>query len=104
MTHTISHTDADTDAVLSTGPTEKHRGTDARQPGIDLARVFGNTVLERRLQLLRQIGACHSISQAARDAKVSYKLAWLDISGLERDAGVALIAKKVGVWEGGPPT
>ena len=80
MTHTISHADADADAdaVLSTGPTEKHRGPDDRQPGIDLARVFGNTVLERRLQLLRQIGACHSISQAARDAKVSYKLEWLD--------------------------
>ena len=56
---------------------------------------------DKRIDILRRIGACGSISQAARDAGVSYKAAWQAIETLGNLAGAALVNKAVGGSGGG---
>lgn len=56
---------------------------------------------DKRIDILRLVGASGSISQAARDAGVSYKAAWQAIDTLTNLAGVALVARAVGGAGGG---
>lgn len=66
-----------------------------------LAGALGHAATDRRLDLLRRVGECGSISQAARDAGVSYKAAWQAIDMLSNLAGVPVVAKAVGGAGGG---
>lgn len=71
---------------------------------IDLPSAFGNEPADKRMEILRQIGASGSISQAARDAGVSYKAAWQAIDTLTNLAGVVLVERAVGGSGGGGAT
>ena len=51
---------------------------------------------DRRIGILRQIGALGSISRAARAVGVSYKAAWQAVDTLTNLAGVALVERVVG--------
>lgn len=55
----------------------------------------------KRIEILRLIADSSSISQAAREAKVSYKAAWQAIDTLTNLAGVALVERAVGGAGGG---
>ncbi|WP_427915407.1 TOBE domain-containing protein [Ramlibacter sp. MMS24-I3-19] len=66
-----------------------------------LAGALGNAAGDKRLDLLRRVDACGSISQAARDAAVSYKAAWQAIDMLSNLAGVPVVEKAVGGAGGG---
>lgn len=56
---------------------------------------------DKRIDILRQIGACGSISQAARAVGVSYKAAWQAVDTLTNLAGTPLVARAVGGAGGG---
>ena len=56
---------------------------------------------DKRIDILRLIGESGSISQAARQAKVSYKAAWQAIDTLTNLAGVMLVERAVGGAGGG---
>ncbi|HEY1229784.1 MAG TPA: LysR family transcriptional regulator, partial [Ramlibacter sp.] len=56
-----------------------------------LAGALGHAATDKRLDLLRRVGECGSISQAARDAAVSYKAAWQAIDMLSNLAGVPVV-------------
>jgi molybdate transport system regulatory protein len=56
---------------------------------------------DKRIDILRLVGESGSISQAAREAKVSYKAAWQAIDTLTNLAGVALVERAVGGAGGG---
>src|SRR6218665_475978 len=43
---------------------------------LPLSGALGHAHAEKRIDILRQIGVCGSISQAARAVGVSYKAAW----------------------------
>ena len=47
-----------------------------------LLQALGHPLSDRRLQVLRALGECGSISQAARAVGVSYKAAWQAIDTL----------------------
>jgi molybdate transport system regulatory protein len=66
-----------------------------------LTEALGHQVSDKRLDILRRIGEVGSISQAARDAGVSYKAAWQALETLSNLAGAALIEKVVGGAGGG---
>ena len=66
-----------------------------------LAGALGHAATDKRLDLLRREGECGSISQAARDAAVSYKAAWQAIDMLSNLAGVPVVEKAVGGAGGG---
>lgn len=66
-----------------------------------LAGALGHAATDRRLDILRRVGECGSISQAARDAAVSYKAAWQAIDMLSNLAGVPVVEKAVGGAGGG---
>ena len=66
-----------------------------------LAGALGHAATDKRLDLLRRVGECGSISQAARDAAVSYKAAWQAIDMLSNLAGVPVVEKAVGGAGGG---
>lgn len=66
-----------------------------------LAGALGHAATDRRLDILRRVGDGGSISQAARDAGVSYKAAWQAIDMLSNLAGVPLVEKVVGGAGGG---
>lgn len=68
---------------------------------MQLGNALGHGMTDKRIDILRRIGACGSISQAARDAGVSYKAAWQAIETLGNLAGAALVAKAVGGSGGG---
>ncbi|MES2955917.1 MAG: TOBE domain-containing protein [Pseudomonadota bacterium] len=59
---------------------------------------------DKRIEILRLIGDSGSISQAAREAGVSYKAAWQAIDTLTNLAGVALVERAVGGSGGGGAT
>ncbi|WP_432417478.1 TOBE domain-containing protein [Comamonas flocculans] len=63
--------------------------------------ALGHERADRRIAILRQIGALGSISQAARSAGVSYKAAWQAIDTLTNLAGVPLVERVVGGVGGG---
>lgn len=64
-------------------------------------QALGHPLSDRRLQVLRALGECGSISQAAREVGVSYKAAWQAIDTLSNLAGVPVVAKSVGGAGGG---
>ena len=66
-----------------------------------LLQALGHSLTDRRLQVLRALGACGSISQAAREVGVSYKAAWQAIDTLSNLAGVPVVEKSVGGAGGG---
>lgn len=66
-----------------------------------LLQAMGHPLSDRRLQVLRALGECGSISQAARQVGVSYKAAWQAIDTLGNLAGVPVVQKSVGGAGGG---
>jgi molybdate transport system regulatory protein len=66
-----------------------------------LDSALGHEVTDKRLDILRRVGAAGSISEAARGAGVSYKAAWQAIETLSNLAGEALVEKIVGGTGGG---
>lgn len=73
----------------------------APAPAPALMQALGHPLSDRRLQVLRALGACGSISQAAREVGVSYKAAWQAIDTLGNLAGVPVVEKTVGGAGGG---
>lgn len=63
--------------------------------------ALGHGMSDKRIEILRGIGRTGSISQAARDAGVSYKAAWQAVATLTNLAGVPLVASAVGGAGGG---
>jgi molybdate transport system regulatory protein len=63
--------------------------------------ALGHGLTDKRIDILRGIGRTGSISQAAREASVSYKAAWQAIDTLSNLAGVALVERVVGGAGGG---
>ena len=72
-----------------------------KKPALHLGKALGHGMTDKRIDILRRIGECGSISQAARDAGVSYKAAWQAIETLGNLAGEALVNKAVGGSGGG---
>ncbi|WP_374407496.1 TOBE domain-containing protein [Hydrogenophaga sp.] len=70
-----------------------------RQDGI--GQALGHAISDKRLEVLRRIGESGSISQAAREAGISYKAAWQAIDTLSSLSGVALVERTVGGSGGG---
>lgn len=68
---------------------------------VSLANAFAHGTTDKRIEVLRQIGQTGSISQAAREAGISYKAAWQAIDTLTNLTGVALVEKAVGGVGGG---
>ncbi|MDM0034653.1 TOBE domain-containing protein [Variovorax sp. J22P271] len=66
--------------------------------------ALGHGMSDKRIEILRGIGRSGSISQAARDAGVSYKAAWQAVATLTNLAGVPLVASAVGGAGGGGAT
>lgn len=63
--------------------------------------ALGHGMSDKRIDILRGIGRTGSISQAARDAGVSYKAAWQAVATLTNLAGVPLVERAVGGAGGG---
>lgn len=59
---------------------------------------------DKRIEILRLVAGSGSISQAARQARVSYKAAWQAIDTLTNLAGVVLVERAVGGTGGGGAT
>ncbi len=68
---------------------------------VSYAGALGQPSADKRIEILRLIGQSGSISQAAREAGVSYKGAWQAIDTLTNLAGVALVERAVGGAGGG---
>lgn len=68
---------------------------------LQLSQALGYEAADKRLDILRRIGAAGSISEAARGAGVSYKAAWQAIETLGNLAGQDLVEKSVGGVGGG---
>ena len=66
--------------------------------------ALGHGMSDKRIDILRGIARTGSISQAARDAGVSYKAAWQAIATLTNLAGVPLVERAVGGAGGGGAT
>lgn len=73
-------------------------------PEPSFASAFSHEPADKRIDILRLVGESGSISQAARQAKVSYKAAWQAIDTLTNLAGVALVERAVGGSGGGGAT
>ena len=63
--------------------------------------ALGHGMSDKRIDILRGIGRTGSISQAAREAAVSYKAAWQAVATLTNLAGVPLVDRAVGGAGGG---
>jgi len=63
--------------------------------------ALGHGMSDKRIDILRGIARTGSISQAAREAAVSYKAAWQAIHTLTNLAGVPLVERAVGGAGGG---
>ncbi len=70
-------------------------------PPIALPAALGHEPTDKRIAILREVGACGSISQAARIVGVSYKAAWQAIDTLTNLAGAPLVTRAVGGTGGG---
>ena len=68
---------------------------------LELAGALGHATTDKRIEILRRVGAGGSISQAARDAGVSYKAAWQALDTLSNLAGTELVQSVVGGTGGG---
>ena len=66
-----------------------------------LPQALADTSADKRLDVLRQIAAGHSISQAAREVGISYKAAWQAIDTLSNLSGQPLVERTVGGVGGG---
>lgn len=66
-----------------------------------LTAALGHAAGDKRLEVLRRIGLNGSISQAAREAGISYKAAWQAIDTLTSLSGVPLVERTVGGSGGG---
>ena len=66
-----------------------------------LNEAFGHAASDKRLEVLRRVGHTGSISQAARDAGISYKAAWQAIETLTNLSGLPLVDRSVGGTGGG---
>jgi molybdate transport system substrate-binding protein len=54
-----------------------------------------------RLELLKAIDSCHSISAAARKLGMSYRRAWLLVDSINRAAGEEMVKRQTGGRDGG---
>ena len=70
-------------------------------PSLSLSAALGHALTDKRIDILRHIGECGSISQAARAAGVSYKAAWQAVDTLTNLAGALLVTRAVGGAGGG---
>lgn len=70
-------------------------------PAQALARALDDGQTDRRLEVLRHIAAGASISQAAREAGISYKAAWQALDTLSNLSGQQLVSRTVGGAGGG---
>jgi molybdate transport system regulatory protein len=68
---------------------------------IHYQQVLGDSVRDKRLDVLRSLHRGGSISEAARANGISYKAAWQAIETLSNLAGVSLVVKTVGGSGGG---
>lgn len=66
-----------------------------------LTEALGHTISDKRLEILRRVGQSGSISQAAREAGVSYKAAWQALDTLSNLSGWVLVERTVGGSGGG---
>ncbi len=66
-----------------------------------LTQALGHAASDKRLDILRGVGASGSISQAAREAGISYKAAWQAIDTLTTLSGLPLVERTVGGSGGG---
>lgn len=73
--------------------------SDATHP--NLTEALGHAISDKRLEVLRRVADSGSISQAAREAGISYKAAWQAIDTLTSLSGVALVERTVGGSGGG---
>ena len=73
----------------------------AAKPTLQVSDALGHAITDKRLLILRSLAKAGSISQAARDAGVSYKAAWQAIDTLSNLSGVSLVEKVVGGAGGG---
>lgn len=71
------------------------------QQRVSFSDALGHGMVDKRIDILRQIGAGGSISQAARAVGVSYKAAWQALDTLTNLAGVPLVERAVGGVGGG---
>ena len=71
------------------------------RPAINIANALSPPAVDKRLEVLRQVGVTGSISQAAREVGVSYKAAWQAIDTLTNLSGAALVDRAVGGAGGG---
>src|SRR3990167_1128747 len=81
------------------GPWNNPGMTDLPNP--TLTEALGHAISDKRLEVLRRVGESGSISQAARDAGISYKAAWQAIDTLTNLGGVPLVERTVGGAGGG---
>ena len=72
-----------------------------RTKTLELESALGHLAADKRVEILRLVGEGGSISQAARDAGVSYKAAWQALDTLSNLAGAALVERAVGGAGGG---
>lgn len=70
-------------------------------PALSFDSALSHEPADKRIDILRLVGESGSISQAARDAGVSYKAAWQAIDTLTNLAGVMLVERAVGGSGGG---
>lgn len=66
-----------------------------------LSLALGADVADKRIAILRNVGECGSISEAARHSGVSYKAAWQAVETLSQLAGAPLVQSAVGGSGGG---
>ncbi len=72
-----------------------------RPPAVAFASALNQPSADKRVDILRRVVQTGSISQAGRDAGVSYKAAWQAIDTLTNLAGVPLVERAVGGAGGG---
>jgi molybdate transport system regulatory protein len=72
-----------------------------RKPSLALNSALSHATADKRVDILRLVARSGSISQAGREAGVSYKAAWQAIDTLTNLAGVALVESAVGGAGGG---
>ena len=70
-------------------------------PADALSEALGHAPSDKRLEVLRRVAETGSISQAARDAGISYKAAWQAIDTLGNLSGQTLVERTVGGSGGG---
>ena len=66
-----------------------------------LTEALGHTISDKRLEILRRVAQSGSISQAAREAGISYKAAWQALDTLSNLSGWVLVERTVGGSGGG---